>query len=47
MYVVEMGIGAILYIRNFVKIASDIQRIHIQHCNLVSLHLFLKIRKIG
>jgi hypothetical protein len=43
-YVVEMGSGAMLYIPNFIKISSDIQkligRIHRQQGDLISLLSF-------
>jgi hypothetical protein len=46
-----MGSGAVIYVPSFINIGSGIQKliegIHRQHCDLISLFNFYKIRKVG
>jgi hypothetical protein len=53
-YAAEMGSGPMIYIPNFIKIGSDIQKIiggdtqtHKQPSDPISLVLFVKIGKVG
>jgi hypothetical protein len=50
-YAVGMGSGAMIYVPSLIKTGPAIQRlikgIHRQHRDLISLLLFLKIRKIN
>jgi hypothetical protein len=54
-YTVEMGSSAVIYIPNFIKTGSAIQKLvggggdtqrHRQHDDHISLPLFFKIRKV-
>jgi hypothetical protein len=48
---VEMGSGAVVHVPSVIKIGSGVQKliggIHRQQRDLISLHYFLKIRKLG
>jgi hypothetical protein len=49
---VEMGLGALIYVPGFIKTSSAIQELlaryrYRQQGNLISLLLFLKIKKVG
>jgi hypothetical protein len=50
-YAVGMGSGAMIYIQSFIKISSGIKKlmggIHRQHDDLISLLLFILIKKAG
>jgi hypothetical protein len=52
-YTVDMGSGAMICVPSLIKICLDVQKLvmgiqtHRQHGDLLSLLLFLRIRKVG